>query len=90
MSSEAVQRALDVKRRHERTLLRKANVVAVGVGLRTRGGAATDEVCIVVSVRRKLPAAQLPPADRLPAALDGVPVDVVETGEFLAQDPGGR
>ncbi len=88
MSTEAVQRALDVKRRHEQSLLHRANVVAVGVGLRTRGGAQTDEVCIVVSVRRKLPAAQLSAGDRLPAALDGVPVDVVETGEVRAL--GGR
>ena len=38
MSEQAVQRALEVKRRHEDELLRKPNVVAVGVGLRTRAG----------------------------------------------------
>jgi hypothetical protein len=79
-----VQRAIAVKRRHEAGLLRKANVVAVGVGRRTRGGAFTDEVSIVVSVKKKVPAAQLKPQDVLPAALEGVPVDVVETGEIVA------
>lgn len=32
MSDQSVQRALEVKRRHGQELLRKANVVAVGVG----------------------------------------------------------
>ena len=46
MSEQAVQRALEVKRRHEDELLRKPNVVAVGVGCRTRAGQPTDEVCL--------------------------------------------
>lgn len=84
MNEAAVQRALDVKRRHEKALLRKANVIAVGVGLRMRGGARTDEVCIVVSVKMKLPATQLAPSDVIPSHLEGVPVDVVATGEISA------
>jgi len=84
MSQDIVQHAIAVKRRHEAELLRKANVVAVGVGRRTRGGAQTDEVCLIVSVRKKIPAAQLGSSDVIPSVLDGVPVDVVETGEIAA------
>jgi hypothetical protein len=84
MSEQAVQHALDVKRRHENELLRKPNVVAVGVGLRTRGGQSTSEVCIVVSVTQKLPAHQLKRDEALPARLEDVPVDVVETGVIRA------
>lgn len=84
MSSEVMQRALAVKRRHELALMRKANVVAVGVGLRTQQGALTDEICIVVSVRRKVPAAQLQAGDVIPPVLEGVPVDVQATGEISA------
>jgi hypothetical protein len=84
MSEQAVQRALEVKRRHESELLRKPNVVAVGVGLRTRAGQPTSEVCIVVSVTRKLPAAQLKRGEVVPASLEGVPIDVVETGIIRA------
>ncbi len=84
MSEQAVQHAQDVKRRHEAELLRKANVVAVGIGFRTRGGQPTPEVCIVVSVKTKVPAAQLTRGDLLPASIDGVPVDVVETGAIRA------
>lgn len=84
MSDSAVQHALNVKRRHEAELLRKANVVAVGVGFRTRSGQPTTEVCIVVSVRAKQPPSKLKRDDLLPAAIEGVPVDVVETGAIRA------
>ena len=84
MSDPAIQRALDVKRRHEQGLLRKANVVAVGVGFCRRGGVLTKEVCIVVSVKNKVPVSELKPRDVLPAQLEDVPVDVVETGEIRA------
>ena len=84
MSEQAVQHALDVKRRHENELLRKPNVVAVGVGFRTRGGQTTSEVCIVVSVTRKVPAANLKKSEALPRMLEDVPIDVVETGVIRA------
>ena len=84
MSEEAVQHALEVKRRHESELLRRPNVVAVGVGFRSRGGQPTSEVCLVVSVTHKIPAADLKRGDALPATLEGVPIDVVETGTIRA------
>ncbi|HLF25972.1 MAG TPA: hypothetical protein VJG32_06525 [Anaerolineae bacterium] len=88
MSQDPVQHAMEVKRRHEQELLRKPNVVAVGVGYGQRGGVPTDTVSIVVSVKHKLPMSQLKPGEAIPSAIEGVPVDVVETGEIRAQ--GGR
>jgi hypothetical protein len=85
MSDQAIKRAQDVKRRREAELLRKPNVVAVGIGFRTRGGQDTQEVCIVVSVKTKVPAVQLKRGDLLPASIDGVPIDVVETGVIRAR-----
>ena len=83
-SSEAVARVQSVKAKHERELMRKRNVVGVGVGFRERAGKRTDEVCIVVSVREKLPLDQLASQDVIPAELDGVQVDVQATGTFRA------
>ena len=83
-SPEVVARVQSVKAKHERELMRKRNVVGVGVGFRKRAGQMTDEVCIVVSVRQKLPRAQLAPKDVIPTVLDGVPVDVQVTGAFRA------
>lgn len=83
-SPEILARIQEVKRRWEAELLRKANVVAVGVGYRQRGGHPTDELCLVVSVRRKVPLEQLAPEDRIPPEIDGVPVDVQEVGTLRA------
>jgi L-asparaginase II len=79
-----VEQVRAVKVAHEKHLMAKANVVGVGVGLRQRDGKFTDEVCIVVSVRKKVPSEQLSPDDRIPTQIDGVPVDVQATGEIRA------
>ena len=83
-SSEAIVRAQQVKAKYEQVLMRKRNVVGVGVGFREQGGQITNQVCIVVSVRKKLPLPQLSPKDAIPSELDGVPVDVKVTGAFHA------
>ena len=84
MSDQTLQRAMEVKRRHEQDLLRKANVVAVGVGYASRAGQRTPDVAIVVSVRQKVPPAELRPDDLIPAWIEDIPVDVIETGAIRA------
>ena len=85
MSDEIEQKhAIDVKRRHEQELMRKANVVAVGVGYCTRGGVQTKQVGIIVSVKNKVPLSTLNPKDAIPAKIEDVRVDVVETGPIRA------
>ncbi len=84
MSEKAVQQAMAVKARHEARLMQKANVVGVGVGFREEGGKLTDQVALVINVIRKLPKDQLAPEDLIPAEIEGVPVDVRETGEIRA------
>ncbi len=73
-----------VRAAHEADLMKKANVVGVGVGLRRKKGQLTDEPAIIVSVTRKLPASQLAPEDIVPRELDDVPVDVQAVGELRA------
>jgi hypothetical protein len=75
------QLAREVKERHADRLRSYANVSGVGVGRRQTGGRRTDEICVRVYVRRKLPEAQLRAEDVLPRKVDGVGVDVIE-GEF--------
>lgn len=85
MNEKAIQQAMAVKARHEARLMQKANVVGVGVGFRERDGKLTDEIALVVNVTRKLPRNQLAPEDLIPNEIEGVPVDVYETGEIRAQ-----
>ncbi len=83
-SPEAIARAQAVKAKYEQMLMRKQNVVGVGVGLQERSGQPTGKVAIVVSVRDKVPLDQIPPQDRIPTEVDGVPVDGRATGTFRA------
>jgi len=79
-----IERVKAIKAAYEERLLNKANVVGVGVGLRQHQGQTTDQVCIVVSVREKVPSEQLAPQDVIPSYIEGVPVDVQATGEIRA------
>lgn len=84
----AIALAQQAKGRNEARLMRMRNVVAVGVGFKITGGVQTNELCVVVSVIKKLPLVQLPESSRVPKALGGVQTDVVETGKIFAlQDP---
>ncbi len=76
----AVRRARAALERHGDRLRRRRGVVAVGVGPRRRQGwPIPGEVCLQVFVRRKpRPLAAIPLRMRLPASVDGVPIDVVE------------
>jgi hypothetical protein len=84
VSDDLTRRAVRVKQAHEQALMAKANVLGVGVGIRERAGARGEQVAVVVLVRRKVPVSQLAPQDRIPAEIDGVPVDVQEVGQVRA------
>ena len=74
-----------VKARYEADLLKKANVVGVGVGLRMRRGKPAGDPAIIVNVTHKVPLEQLHPDDRIPKTLEGVRVRVETVGEIQAQ-----
>jgi hypothetical protein len=61
------------------------NVVGIGVGRKIKDGRVTSAVAIHVYVERKVPKKAVPKADAIPAMIDGVPTDVIETGRFFAQ-----
>ncbi len=73
-----------VQQRYQDYLLSLANVVGVSVGYATTAQSTTDDLALVVMVDQKLPDELLPPEQRIPRELDGVRVDVQETGSFTA------
>ena len=75
-------RLLDVRTRHEAELMRYPNVVGIADGIRMRDGKPTGEPAIIVFVERKVPRQDLTDSDLLPEEIEGVPVDVVETGRI--------
>lgn len=83
-NNKRMQEISDVQARHIDELMAYPHVVGVGIGMRQQGGEYTDEMCLVVMVDEKLPVAQLADEDVLPEAIEGVTIDVQETGNFTA------
>jgi len=81
----ALGRAQVVKQKYEAELLRKKNTVGVGIGFKRRQGQLTNQVAIVVNVRKKVAKADLDPEDLIPETLEGIPVDVLEVGAIEAR-----
>ncbi|MFQ6100418.1 MAG: hypothetical protein ACE5OS_04200 [Anaerolineae bacterium] len=84
IQDEGLERLRAVKAVYEADLMRKANVVGVGIGLRQREGKPTSEPAIVVSVTQKVPLSQLAPGDVIPRKLEEIPVDVQAVGKLRA------
>ena len=83
VSKAEIERAKAAKGRHEKEFMSKPNVVAVGIGVGQQGQL-KGQVCIVVSVTKKVPRDQLAPEDMIPEEVEGVPVEVQVTGEIRA------
>jgi hypothetical protein len=83
-SSSEFDRARAVKQAHESELMKRANVIGVGVGYQKKGENWTSQVALIILVAKKVPADQLSPKDLLPSSLDGVSVDVQEVGQLTA------
>ena len=66
----------------QKALRKNPDVVSVGIGYRYRNGKRTDEVCVVVGVKKKLPPEQVPPGQMIMQTVDGLRTDVVEYGEI--------
>ena len=60
------------------------NIVGVGIGPKVTDGRLTKRLTIRFYVERKVAKGAVPKKDMLPAKIDGVPTDVIETGRFYA------
>ncbi|MFW5748176.1 MAG: hypothetical protein ACOCYT_01040 [Chloroflexota bacterium] len=86
MNQEEAQRQIsDVQTRYGDMLMQLPNVVGIGIGYKTTSGEMTDQLALVVMVEKKIPLDELEPQQRIPAHIEGVTVDVQETGAFFAQ-----
>ena len=74
----------EVKQTHEKAILRKKNVVGVGMGKKIVRGKRTDQDCITVMVRQKVPTQALSKDDVIPREIEGVATDVVQVGTIRA------
>jgi len=73
-----------LKKRYEDELLKKKNVVGLGIGYKEVDGHETGQLSLIVMVQKKEPPSQLDARDLIPSQIEGVPVDVKEVGEIVA------
>lgn len=81
---DKMARARAVKAKYEARLMKKPNVVGVGIGLKPPEEDAAPEPALIVNVTQKIPMEKLRPRDRIPRILEGVRVHVEDIGVPLA------
>ncbi|MFW9910792.1 MAG: hypothetical protein ACFFEF_19730 [Candidatus Thorarchaeota archaeon] len=73
-----------VKAEYERELMRKPGVVGIAIGYKLIRGKKTDQLCIICYVVKKKRIGELEERDVIPEEIEGVPVDVIESGQVRA------
>lgn len=77
----------NIKARHTAELLKKKNVVGVGIGEKIVRGERVGERALSVLVEKKEPEYALSIQDQIPPHVENVPTDVVEVGYIQAPPP---
>ena len=85
MLKKVSQKIEQIKKKYELDLLRQANVVGVGIGMKMKKGISTNKVCLKVYVCQKLPKSKLDKNEILPEKLEGIETDIEEIGKLEAQ-----
>lgn len=83
---ETYEKVKQIKDRYTDQLMKKANVVGVGIGLAMKNGVRTDELSLVVMVRQKVSWKKLDEDDIIPQEIEGVKVDVQQVGDLRAME----
>ena len=84
MTNGELERIREIKNRHQDELLKKKNVVGLGIGYKETAGRQTDQLSLIVMVRKKEPLSNLNPPDVVPPQIKDVITDVQEAGEIRA------
>lgn len=84
MDEDLLAQITDIQTRYASQLMEKANVVGVGIGMAKVDGEYTTEMALVVMVEKKVAFEELSEADLIPSEIEGVRIDVQETGAFFA------
>ena len=78
---KTLEQVKKIKEKYEKQKLEIENVIGVGIGKKKD----TQELCIRVYVRKRIPESQLKPGEIVPESIEGIQIDVVESGEIRFQ-----
>jgi len=82
-----IEQILQVKSKVQSELMKKMNVTGVGIGFKETKGKVTEELSLVVMVKKKMELSQLASKDIIPAEIQGIKTDVKEVGEIVIHKP---
>lgn len=74
----------EVKNKYESELMKKEGVVGCAVGYKSINGKETNTLSIICYVKKKKGENELTKKDIIPKEIEGIPTDVVESGNFYA------
>ena len=83
-TGKGIEEIRAIKDRHEAGLLKKKNVVGLGIGYKEVEGQETGLLSLVVLVKKKESPLRLDATGLIPSEIEGVPLDVKEVGEIVA------
>ena len=79
-----MEEARRIKKKYESSLLKKKGVVGCATGYKTVGGRRSNQPAVICYVAKKKPKNELKEEDIVPENLEGVPTDIVESGDIRA------
>ena len=82
MKKQTTAKISKVLKQSETKLLKKSNVVGVGIGEKIKDGRRTGRTCLRVYVEKKVPEEKLTKSDLVPPLIAEVETDVVEVGKI--------
>ena len=84
--AETTEKLRILKRKHVDRLLNWPNVTAVDINYKTVSGQKTNQLSLVIWVRKKNSESQIPPGEILPKQIGGFAVDVIEGEAKLGKE----
>lgn len=86
-----VQTVSTLRKKTQKEMFKKANVIGVGIGQKETEGKATEELSLKVLVQEKVAISALSAKDLIPKEVNGIHTDVVQIGKVHAfQNPKAR
>ncbi|MBN1560909.1 hypothetical protein JW998_11705 [candidate division KSB1 bacterium] len=86
-----VQTISNLRQKTQKEILKKANVIGVGVGRKETAGKKAEELSLKVFVQEKVAVSALLSKDLIPKEIDGISTDVTAVGEIYSfQNPQSR
>ncbi|UCZ52118.1 S1 family peptidase [Bacillus shivajii] len=82
LSKKEIEAVKKVKsKENEDAILRKQNVIGLGIGVKKKSGKYTGRPALIAYVTSKKPLSSLTKEDKVPESLDGVETDVIEISQ---------